>query len=102
MTQHCEPPTPTTTPASSAQPPRLLDQLRAAARAAGHPEPTVAAFAAWDCTKGLWGGGNGKGDPLAPLAGTPATAASDITHVTVLWNYHRFPDFSNSRRSLLT
>jgi len=33
MTQHCEPQTPTTTPASSAQPPRLLDQLRAAARA---------------------------------------------------------------------
>src|SRR5262249_34827616 len=49
MTQHCEPPAPATTPAPGAPPPRLLDQLRAAALAAGHPEPRVAAFAAWSC-----------------------------------------------------
>ncbi|MCI0460538.1 MAG: phage integrase N-terminal SAM-like domain-containing protein [Gemmataceae bacterium] len=33
--------------ASAPQPPRLLDQLRHTARHCGHPEPTVAAFAAW-------------------------------------------------------
>jgi hypothetical protein len=44
----------------------------------------------WDCAKGLWTSGGGKAEPLVPLAVTPATAASDITHITVLWNYHRF------------
>src|SRR5438105_3148290 len=39
MTLSSSPPT--------SQPPRLLDQFRAAARRFGHPEPTVEAFAAW-------------------------------------------------------
>jgi integron integrase len=38
---------PSLPPASPPPPPRLLDQLRQAARQRGHPEPTVAAFAAW-------------------------------------------------------
>lgn len=45
--QQADHPSQTTNPA--AQPPRLLDQVRASARAAGFAEPTVAAFAAWVC-----------------------------------------------------
>src|SRR5207244_840129 len=33
----------------SASPPRLLDQLRVAARAAGHSQQTIDAFVAWNC-----------------------------------------------------
>jgi hypothetical protein len=44
-----ETPTPTTEPVAGPSPPRLLDQLRVAAQAAGHSEQTVAAYAAWNC-----------------------------------------------------
>jgi hypothetical protein len=37
-----------TSPSPPSPPPRLLDQLRQAARERGHPEPTVAAFANWN------------------------------------------------------
>ena len=43
MTDNTSPSTPSASP-----PPRLLDQLRQAARERGHPEPTVAAFADWN------------------------------------------------------
>jgi hypothetical protein len=47
MTQPWEPlPCPTGT-VGDAPPPRLLDQLRVAARAAGHSEPAVSAFTTW-------------------------------------------------------
>jgi hypothetical protein len=36
-------------PSSLPQPPRLLDPIRAAARAAGHAEATVSSFASWTC-----------------------------------------------------
>ncbi|HVS39059.1 MAG TPA: phage integrase N-terminal SAM-like domain-containing protein [Gemmataceae bacterium] len=47
MFQATTPPIPSTGPDPPGQHPRLLDQLRHAARARGHPEATIAAFASW-------------------------------------------------------
>src|SRR5262245_9607702 len=46
----------------------------------------------WDCATGMWSAaGDGKGEPLRPLKkSNPAQAATDITHLAVLWNYHLF------------
>src|SRR5581483_1248142 len=41
MKQHCEPQPLPTEPVSNSPPPRLLDQLRVAARVAGHCEQTI-------------------------------------------------------------
>ena len=41
--------TPDPPSATPSQPPRLLDQLREAARAAGHAEAAVTSFASWSC-----------------------------------------------------
>ncbi len=45
----------------------------------------------WDVAQGLWGSGQGEGDPLFPVkVRTDANVAQDLTHITVLINYHRF------------
>src|SRR5262249_11535055 len=47
MNDHSTPPPAPQDSSGPPTPPRLLDQLRLAARQAGHPEPAVAAFADW-------------------------------------------------------
>jgi hypothetical protein len=67
-------------PTSAPPPPRLLDQLRQAARHAGHPELTRTAFADWSRRFSLFHGNRHPRDPGLAEIGQflPSSAQTDL------------------------